>query len=535
MYNPSKDATQNKSDVIRILGISTIDGTPVSEYVYLLENNTTSTHSLGRVDKIGDAVYKGNGVFLIIERDSSNPNETKNGKKAIFEIDIKGATNILELPISSKMISTDASDKTLEMMSADDLVANDIQAVYKHKVVNLPSLGWKGSDKAEEIVILPNGDLAVINDNDFGLAGAGVTDNIELGIISFANNYGFDASDKSETVEIVARPTYGLPMPDAISSYQVNGTTYFVTANEGDGRVRPDGDYTHPVSGDITDEGDVYEDEKKVSKWTLDPTIFPNASDLQDDENLGRLKTISQPSIWIDPDKDGDADRLFSFGTRSFSIYDEYGNLVFDSGNDFEVLSYQLYPTLFNSKNGDIDKFKDRSDAKGPEPEGIVLGDFDGKKYAFVGIERTGGVFVYDITNPFKSTFVQYINTALTEGDVAPEGLTFVNAEDSPNGGALLFVANELSGSVAVFEFGTGIQTETAISSSQELPELIAFPTITTGKVNFIEANSGNIFSITGIQVASFKDTKNINLEKQAKGMYIIVTEDGLSTKIQKI
>ncbi|MCH6259485.1 esterase-like activity of phytase family protein, partial [Puniceicoccaceae bacterium K14] len=71
MYNPD-NSTQNASDVIRILGIDPADGTPVAEYVYLLERNALGGHSFARTDKIGDAVYAGNGRFYILERDSSD-------------------------------------------------------------------------------------------------------------------------------------------------------------------------------------------------------------------------------------------------------------------------------------------------------------------------------------------------------------------------------------------------------------------------------------------------------------------------------
>lgn len=536
MYNPSSAETKNKSDIIRILGISTTDGLPVAEYVYLLESNREGGHALGRVDKIGDAIYKGDGIFYVLERDSSDPNETPNGKKYIYEIDIKGATNIINESISSKMTSTDENDKTLEMMSADDLVDNAIQAVYKRKIVNLPSLGWKGSDKPEGLVMLPNNQLGVINDNDFGIAGAGITDNIELGFISFDDNYGFDASNKSFGVSITARPTFGMPMPDAIATFEVEGVSYFVTANEGDGRVRPDGDYTDPVTNQETEEGDVYEDEKRVGKWDLDTDVFGDVDALQEDDVLGRLKTITTPELWLDPDGDDDIDRLFSFGTRSFSIYDEYGNLVFDSGDDFEQYSYQLYPTLFNSKEADTDEYKDRSDDKGPEPEGVVMGTLDNKTYAFIGIERTGGVFVYDVTDPFDVTYVQYINTGLTEGDAAPEGLTFVEGEDSPTGEALLFVANEVSGSVAVFEFTTS-STTTGLFTEQNQNEnvLEAHPSITTGKVGFSETFTGKVYSITGELVLEFNHAATIDLTTQADGLYIITTTEGLSTKVQKM
>ena len=37
-------------------------------------------------------------------------------------------------------------------------------------------------------------------------------------------------------------------------------------------------------------------------------------------------------------------------------------------------------------------------------------------------------------------------------GDVAPEGVTFISADKSPTGQAILVGANEVSGSVSAFE-----------------------------------------------------------------------------------
>jgi hypothetical protein len=80
--------------------------------------------------------------------------------------------------------------------------------------------------------------------------------------------------------------------------------------------------------------------------------------------------------------------------------------------------------------------------------------------YAFIGLERIGGVVVYDISNPYQPRFVDYANfrdfSADVEtpqaGDLGPEGLIFIAGEDSPNGKPLLVVGNEISGTTTVYE-----------------------------------------------------------------------------------
>ena len=92
---------------------------------------------------------------------------------------------------------------------------------------------------------------------------------------------------------------------------------------------------------------------------------------------------------------------------------------------------------------------KERNDDKGAEPEGVVVGEMFGKTYAFVGLERAGGILVYDVSDPTAPVFDQYI---YLPDHVSPEGLDFISAADSPNGAAMLVVAHEVSGTVAILQ-----------------------------------------------------------------------------------
>jgi hypothetical protein len=93
----------------------------------------------------------------------------------------------------------------------------------------------------------------------------------------------------------------------------------------------------------------------------------------------------------------------------------------------------------------------------------VVLGALGTKTFAFIGLERMGGIMVYDITDPAAPTFVDYYNTRenfildpetnlAAVGDLGPEGLTFVTADQSPNGEALLIVGHEVSGTTTVYQ-----------------------------------------------------------------------------------
>lgn len=442
LNNPDR-AAGDASKVIRMLGINPADGSVVAEYVYLLDKPWDTN-----VDKIGDAVYDpSRQVFYVMERDSR---QDATAKKFIFEVDLTGATNL-----RAANAPAPKAGLTLEQHTPADLEEIGVQPVYKRKILNLPSLGYLPSDKPEGLTLVPGG-MAVLNDNDFGLvAGA---EAVELGIINITNPFlsnGLDASDRDGTINIRNWPVLGMYMPDAIAAYVAeDGNPYFITANEGDDRG----------------------EDERIKDVLLDPNAFPNAQQLQEDYRLGRLGISTVDG---DLDGDGDHDRLYSYGSRSFTIWDAAGNLVWDSHDLLEQITAELFPDEFNSNNDENDSFESRSDNKGPEPEGVAIAMFAGRPHALVGLERIGGVMVFDVSDPTNPVFVEYFNNrdfegdaaAGTAGDLGPEGLLFIPAEESPNGQDLLVVTNEVSGNTSFFsadrliaqEFNTSFEMLPAI------------------------------------------------------------------------
>ena len=249
-----------------------------------------------------------------------------------------------------------------------------------------------------------------------------------------------DASNKDDKINLATWPVLGMYQPDTIVAFEVGGETYLAVANEGDAK-----DY------------DGWSEEARVKDLTLDAEAFPNAAELQDNANLGRLKTTTSLG---DTDGDGDHDQIYAYGGRSFSIWNAAGEMIFDSGDEIERILSESFPNEFNSTNDENGSFDNRSDDKGPEPEALEIGKMGDKTYAFVGLERMGGFMIYDVSNPAAPSFVDYVTTrnfegdpaAGTAGDLAPEGLKFISKSDSPNGKALLAVANEVSGTTTLFE-----------------------------------------------------------------------------------
>jgi len=253
---------------------------------------------------------------------------------------------------------------------------------------------------------------------------------------------GFDPSDEDVGIAIDNWPVSGFCQPDGTAYLDVGGRSLLVTSNEGESR-----EYL------------AFNEVARVNQLDLEGPI----SAMQDDDELGRLEVTLTRG---DEDDNGDFEALFSFGTRSISIFDPRGGLdpLWNSGDDLERMIEVALPDDFNSDNDSNDSFDDRSRKRGPEPEGIVIGSVCGRKYAFVGLERVSGVAIFAVGDPEHSIPAGYftsrdfsvsVNSDFA-GGIGPEGLAFVSADESPGGVALLLVANEKSGTLDVWEVVPG-------------------------------------------------------------------------------
>jgi hypothetical protein len=240
--------------------------------------------------------------------------------------------------------------------------------------------------------------------------------------------------------EIVNRPVFGMYMPDGIASIRAHGETFLLTANEGDARTDWPGFNEESTVGDLA-----------VAPGIEASVVNPPELILNDLTAFGRLKVTKTLG---NTDADPAYEALYAFGARSFSIWSESGQQVYDSGDDFEQITSSQLPALFNSEGGLPAEFDKRSDNKGPEPEGITVGEVRDRTYAFIGLERIGGVMVYDVSDPAEPTFVQYVNPAPAV-DRAPEGVLYISRSDSPNGRPLLVVTNEASFTTAIYEIAS--------------------------------------------------------------------------------
>jgi hypothetical protein len=289
----------------------------------------------------------------------------------------------------------------------------------------------------------------------------------------------FDASDREISssqgrINIANWPVFGMFQPDAVATLKVRNEVFLLTANEGDARVYPTAGGIVPGFG----AGSIFNEEVRVGSgsFALDSTVFPGAllptsdpANPKNAANLGRLNVTNTLGA-REVDDDPLFERIYAYGARSFSVWDPArmaasvsptapnAGLVWDSGDQLEQITASVYPAYFNASNTDT-SLDSRSDNKGPEPEGVTVGRVGPRDYAFIGLERVGTLMVYDVTDPRSPQFVQYLNTRSFgldrlpgQDDSGAEGVTFVSAEDSPNGRPLLLVGNEVSQTMAVFE-----------------------------------------------------------------------------------
>lgn len=329
----------------------------------------------------------------------------------------------------------------------------------------------------------------------------------------------FDASNDLDFVFISSWKTLGMYQPDAIAYYSVNDVAYLVIANEGDAR-----DY------------DGFSEEVRVRDLTLDPIAYPNAAIIQEDENLGRLNATTATG---DTDGDGDIDQIYSYGGRSFSIINAAtGAQVYDSGDLLERITSEdpVYGAIFNATD-DENNFKNRSDDKGPEPEAVTLANINEQWYAFVGLERIGGVAVFNITDPQNPTFERYVNnrdvTPGVEnpaGDLAPEGIIYIAPEDNPSGIGYMVVANEVSSTITAYAISNDTLSLDDNPTLQN--EITLFPNpVQDGFITFSQVTSYQIIDLQGRLITSGKETITAPISTLKPGIYIISFENGTSQK----
>ena len=404
---------------------------PGKVLVFDLDGFLLATATVGALPDM--VTFAPDGTKLLVSNEAEpNSNYSIDPEGSVSVVDITSAPTLNPLPVTT-IGFTDfnvGGPRAAEIVPGIRIfgpgatVAKDLEPEY---IAVDPSgaTAWVTLQENNAMAKIDLGTNTVISISPLGLKDHSLADN------------AFDPSDQ-DGIDIDNWPVNGMYQPDSVAVVMTNGVPYLITANEGDAR-----DYSPTFNEEIR---------VGAGSYVLDPTVFPNAASLKNNLNLGRL-TVSKASG--DTDGDGDFDRIDVYGARSFTVWDQNSAKVYDSGDDIEQLVAMTRPTRFNvsSDNNTLDN---RSDNKGPEPEGVATGIVDGRTYAFVGLERDGGILVVDVSDPFAPVIESLISsrdyTVAAAPDSGPEVLTFVPASESPTNRPLLLTAFEISGTVTITE-----------------------------------------------------------------------------------
>ncbi len=440
-----------------------------------------------------------------------------------YSIDPEGTVSIID--VTGGLLSITQDDVTNVNFNAYDGMEAQLNAdgirVYG------PNATASQDFEPEYIAVSANGEKAyvVLQENNayaiIDIATATVTDVISFGLKdhSLPEN-SLDTSDESDFVFNASWPIKGMYMPDAITLYSVAGVDYIVTANEGDAR-----------------EYDAFEEEAKIDDdtYVLDPTVFSDINVLEFATNIGEIAVSSASG---DLDNDGDFDEIHVFGGRSFSIFEATtGVLVYDSANDFEVITAAdpVYGAIFNASNSN-NNLKNRSDNKGPEPEGVIVQQIDGQQYAFILLERVGGVMIYNVTDPAAPVFLQYLNNRNTEeggdesGDLGPEGILYISPEDNSLSKGLIVISNEVSATLSVIELNADVL---GLDEVYTTPSVFTMhPNPASNTVYFSKHGSYTIYDTTGRVILSTPEVASIDVSTLKTGTYIVTNADGNNQKL---
>lgn len=443
-------------------------------------------------------VTKDGNKLLTANEGEPNDDYTNDPEGSISIIDISGGiTNVSQSDVTT--LSLTSAPATIEggLFKPGATKAEDLEPEYI--AVNDASTIATVACQENNVFVFVDLTTNTIS----GYKGLGFKDHSEL-------DQGLDVSNKDNGINIQNWDVKGVYQPDAISSVTIGGSTYWLSANEGDGR-----------------EYDGYESETRIGDLELDSLAFPNADSLQADSVLGRLKSFT-PDMIGDTDGDGDIDELYSYGARSFTIWNEAGELVWDSGDQFEQYFADNHPNFFNCNSGKASKADSRSDDKGPEPESITVGKIGENYYAFIGLERQGGIMIYNITDPQAPVFDSYVHSMNeTTGemvDIAPEGILFLNADDNHTNFDVVISSHEVSGTTTIFKIvdNTFGLNETPSININAYPNPVTDILNITGNFDYTKTYY-SVIDMNGKTIQSdILNTNTIDVSKLNNGVYIL-------------
>ncbi len=498
----------------------------------------TADNSYIGAANVGDLpdVVKFVSPMVLMTANEGEPNDE-------YTVDPQGSVSIITLQDDKSVLDVTTlyfEESMLEgevRIKPDTSAAVDLEPEYV-AVNEAGTMAW--------VTLQENSAVAVVD-----LTTKAITKVKDLGKIVVADQ-AIDITDDGVANPVMGNPTniFALPMPDTAVAYTVGGVDYFVTANEGDDR-----DY------------DGYTDLEKAKDLDLSAEL--EAAVVTPDLGMEKLRVLTDLGV-----NNGVYEELYMTGTRSFSIYNADGDLVFDSGADFENELAANYAASFNTRVDDVDFYLEtdedyegsdfqedfveeglvagvdyeivgdkvyfwegvdaRSLKKGAEPEALAVHSIGDKVFAYIGMEKQGGFFVYDITSPTQVSMVEYFNdinyNALPTqaGDLAPEGMVAFEQD----GSHYLAVAHELSSTLALFELDTDgtVEKITSVelgSFDEGAAEIVDYDP-TTKNLYVTNAENTEVDIVSVATPANAARTGSIDFSEYADELQSVSVKDGI-------
>lgn len=410
------DAASRGSRVARLVELDVSSGALLGEYAVVLE-------SLGNALE-GMAYTAGNGQLdsaIYLLESATDPN----GFRAIFDLDLKDATNLRSL----SSVDYAAVSAVLESTDPADLEGLSVPVVPARKTlrVDLRDIGLGGG----------NGQPSALAFNGAGLALVGFDDRFQLGNASIQSGTGVivgfgggpaqfgnalllrNAGDFAGTDDLFLPrvvPIQGLHQPLALVGIEIDGESRVLSANGGLARVLPNAATGVP-----------FDERARLGSLLLDTSVFPFAASLQHPLSAGNLLVST-----VGSDLNGDllVDQLLAFGSRSISLRSREGDEIWRSSRSLEERAHEEQPG----------RVAEAATFYGIRPSSLALGSIGGVQILAVGLEGAGSVMLYDMEEP---------GTPLLSG-IGSLATRPVDVDIAPLDGTTLFVTDEARGVIEV-------------------------------------------------------------------------------------
>lgn len=459
--------------------------------------------------------FSSDGRYLIVGNEGPPADD--------YSVDPMGSVSVLQILSANPSVLTQNDVFTIGFKGLDSTDYHPLLRIYGNDGQQLPSQDIE----PEDIALLPGSTKAVVSlQENNGIAlidfGSFSLDTVHgLGWQSHQDSSdGLDGSAQNQRINIRGyKNLFGLYQPKGLAALQQLGKNYILSANQGAYRA---------YSG--------YDETQLVKNTALNPSTIPDRSQYIEDSLIGSLrltKTMGNArNVFI-------YDSMFTFGTRSWSVWDDSLNLVWDSGDDLAEWLAQAFPNQFNSLANSNQSYKQASPHFGPEAHLVTYGEVDGTPYAFVGLKQMGAVAIYDLSNiqsPQQVSLLLDRDFSLAasdpqSGDQGITDLSFVPANLSPNGLELLIASHGVSGSLSVYELGQGI-------GQKEWPSNVGnwrvYPNPSSGVLQSNHQQTVKVYSSRGEFITTIKAGEQVDLSILPTGYYLLRNAEGHVIKVLK-